>query len=372
MSVIRAIGTGPPAHSISQVQASQLAQAISHAQGKDARFIDAIHRRSGIDRRGSVVANATTPDTQAPLQSFYRARADGSPTTGERMEVYRVEAASLAIHAATQAIERSGKPAGAFRHLVTASCTGFDSPGVDTMLVDALGLSRGIERTHVGFMGCHGAINALRVADALVERKSELPAAALIVCVELCTLHMRDELRPDRVVANALFADGAAAIVLTPDHGAGGQWRLLSTASCLLEGTREAMEWRIGDRGFEMTLAESVPEIVRSRLGDWAREWLGRSGVGPDELEGIGWAIHPGGPRVLDAARDALGIPEACLSHSRAILRGHGNMSSPTVLFILDRISRLSDAARAVMLAFGPGLTIEAALLERVRHGCNE
>jgi predicted naringenin-chalcone synthase len=371
MSVIRAIGTGSPAHSVSQVQASELAQSISHAQGKDARFIDAIHRRSGIDRRGSVVANATTPDTQAAVQSFYRARADGSPTTGERMEVYRTEAASLAIHAATEAIKRSGMPADAYTHLVTASCTGFDSPGVDTMLVDALGLPRGIERTHVGFMGCHGAINALRVADALVERERERASAALIVCVELCTLHMRDELRPDRIVANALFADGAAAIVLSPDRRAGGQWRLLSSASCLLEGTREAMEWRIGDRGFEMTLAESVPDIVRSRLGEWAREWLARSGVGADELAGIGWAIHPGGPRVLDAARDALGIPEACMSHSRAILREHGNMSSPTVVFILDRISGMTEAKRAVMLAFGPGLTIEAALLERVDRGCN-
>lgn len=364
MSVVRAIGLATPTHSISQVQASELARVISGAEGKDARFIEAMHRRSGIERRGSVIAAATTHDNEAPCQCFFLPGGGGGPSTGERMVRYRAAAGELAIRAARNAIERSGMRANELTHLVTASCTGFDAPGVDTMLIDAIGLSCDIERTNVGFMGCHGAINALRIGDALVEQ--DVARAALVVCVELCTLHMRDETRPDRVVANALFADGAAAVIVTADRRANAGWRVTSTASRLVEGTRDAMEWHIGDHGFEMTLAESVPSIVREHLGDWARAWLERSGGGEHDLERFGWAVHPGGPRVLDAARDAIGIPEACLTHSREILRGHGNMSSPTVLFILDRITRLTDAKRAVMLAFGPGLTIEGALLERV------
>lgn len=366
MSVVRAIGLATPTHSISQVQAAELARVMSGAGGKEARFIEAMHRRSGINRRGSVIAEATTSDDEVPAQTFYLSGVSGGPSTRERMTRYRAAAGELAVRAAREAIERSGTRVSELTHLVTASCTGFGAPGVDATLVDALGLARDIERTNVGFMGCHGAINALRVADALVERDSGRRSAALVVCVELCTLHMCDDSRPDRVVANALFADGAAALVVTPDRGAGAGWRVTSTASRLVEDTCDAMEWHIGNHGFEMTLAESVPGIVRECLGPWAMAWLERSGIGERDLAQIGWAVHPGGPRVLDAAREALGIPETCLAHSREVLRGHGNMSSPTVLFILERITSMTDSRRAVILAFGPGLTIEGALLERV------
>ncbi len=378
MSVVRGIGLSKPLHSVSQVQASAFARAMGRVEGAEARFVDAVHRRSGIERRGSVIAEATGRDEDAIAQSFYGADDRGGPTTGQRMAKYAAEAGALAVRAAAEALDRSGISTRAITHLVTASCTGFAAPGVDSVLIDGLGLTPDIERTNVGFMGCHGAINALRVADALADRcghgsatASSLPGAvrprvALVVCVELCTLHMHHDARRDRVVANALFADGAAAMVVTGAEGSCTGWRVVSTASRLIEGTRDAMAWRIGDHGFEMTLGEGVPGIVRERLGAWAREWLGAAGIESDAFDRIGWAVHPGGPRVLDAARDALGIGEASVAHSRAILATHGNMSSPTVLFIADRIARETSADRMVMLAFGPGLTIEGALLARV------
>lgn len=362
MSVVRSIGLAAPRHSFGQAQAATLTTELCDAEGDEARFIAAMHRRSGIDRRGSVIADATTGAGDPISQTFYRAGERGGPTTGARMARYSIEAAALAIGAALDAIKNSGLGADQITHLVTASCTGFDAPGVDVALIDGLGLSPDVRRTHVGFMGCHGAINALRVADALAHSG----AVVLMVCVELCTLHMLNDTRPDRVVANALFADGAGALVVTRDLGPAPGWRVVSSASRLVEGTRDAMAWRIGDNGFEMTLAESVPGIVREHLGAWARAWLGTLGIDPDAFARLAWAVHPGGPRVLDAARDALGLNEASVCHSREVLRLHGNMSSPTVLFILDRVARDPAVSRAVMLAFGPGLTIEGALLERV------
>jgi predicted naringenin-chalcone synthase len=366
MSTIRSIGLALPPNAITQQQASALTASLSRAGDEDARFIHAIHKRSGVERRWSVVADAPdtagTSDANSVPQTFYTGTTSGGPSTAARMLRYSFEAAPLALRAARESLGRANIPADRITHLVTASCTGFDSPGVDAALIDSLGLSRAVQRTHVGFMGCHAAINALRVCDAM----TRAGGTALLVCVELCTLHLRDEVRPDRVVANALFGDGAGAAVVVPDAPGLSGWRVVSTASFLLPETRDAMAWRIGDHGFEMSLAERVPAIIREHLGQWACDWLGAHDVASDTLASIGWAIHPGGPRILDAARDALAIPELCLADSRSILREHGNMSSPTVLFILDRISRDPIRSWAVLLAFGPGLTIEGALLKRV------
>lgn len=366
MSIIRSIGLALPPNAITQAQAAALTTSLSRAEGEDARFIEAIHRRSGVERRWSVVAgDATdTSDVEAGTipQTFYIEGVPGGPTTGARMLRYAKEAAPLAALAARESLGRARMLADSVTHLITVSCTGFDSPGVDASIIEALELSRSVHRTHVGFMGCHGAINALRVADAIARSGG----TALVVAVELCTLHLRDEVRPDRVVANALFGDGAGAVIVVPRSEGASGWRIVSTSSCLLADTRDAMAWRVGDNGFEMSLAERVPAIIREHLGQWARTWLAAHGIVPEAFASIGWAIHPGGPRILDAARDALAIPESSLASSRAILRDHGNMSSPTVFFILDRLSRDFGAARTVMLAFGPGLTIEGALLERV------
>lgn len=366
MSVIRSIGLALPPNAITQTQAAALTTSMSRARGEDARFIEAIHRRSGVDRRWSVVVDDAPGDGAAEPgtipQTLYVEGVTGGPTTGARMARYAKEAAPLAAIAARESLGRAGIPTDAVTHLITVSCTGFDSPGVDASIIEALGLRRSIHRTHVGFMGCHGAINALRVADAVANSGG----TALVAAVELCTLHLRDEVRPDRVVANALFGDGAGAVIVVPRSEGPGGWRIVSTSSCLVPETRDAMAWRIGDHGFEMSLAERVPAIIREHLGQWAREWLAAEGVHSEAFASIGWAIHPGGPRILDAARDALAIPESCLTSSRAVLRDHGNMSSPTVFFILDRLARDIGPARAVMLAFGPGLTIEGALLERV------
>jgi predicted naringenin-chalcone synthase len=280
---------------------------------------------------------------------------DRGPATGVRMEHYARLAPPLAVRAAQTALERSGVPAGALTHLVTVSCTGFVAPGVDLALIRGLGLAATVQRTHVGYMGCHGALNGLRVADALAAAD---PAARILLCaVELCSLHYHYDWNPSKMIANAIFGDGAAAAV----GGAAAEgWRVAATGSCLLPDSADAMTWTIGDFGFEMTLSKRVPNLIASHLRPWLESWLAQQNLTLGAV--ASWAIHPGGPRILEAVEQALGLPDDACAAARAIFAEHGNMSSPTVLFILERLRREHATLPCVALGFGPGLTAEAVL----------
>ncbi|MFC1661923.1 type III polyketide synthase, partial [Gemmatimonadota bacterium] len=243
---------------------------------------------------------------------------------------------------------------------VTVSCTGFFAPGLDTALVDILGLPPTVERTHVGFMGCHGALNGMRVASSFAG--ADPGAQVLLSSVELCTLHMSYVWDPDTLVANSLFGDGAAALVgvgdSVPSENRG--WCLAASGTCRLPDSDDAMSWRIGDHGFRMTLSPSVPDIIGAHLRGWIGEWLGAQGLGMADVST--WAVHPGGPRILKAVGEALDLLPDSQTVSRGVLSEFGNMSSATILFILDRLRRQNAPRPCVAVAFGPGLVVEAAL----------
>ncbi len=225
--------------------------------------------------------------------------------------------------------------------------------------MESLGLNRGVSRTHIGFMGCHGALNGLRVAAAL---SSSAPAGrVLLCCVELCSLHHQYAAAPQQVVANALFSDGAAAIVGAAGYAENSSWRVVDHFSLLLPETAELMAWRIGDNGFDMRLSPHVPGVIRDMLRPWLCEQLSRHALTIADVRA--WAIHPGGPRILTACAESLGLDQDCLAPSQQVLADYGNMSSPTVLFILEQLRTRGDALPCVVLAFGPGLAIEAALI---------
>jgi predicted naringenin-chalcone synthase len=229
---------------------------------------------------------------------------------------------------------------------------------VDLALISGLGLSPTVQRTHVGFMGCHGALNGLRVANAFTTAD---PAARVLLCaVELCCLHYYYGSVPDKLVANAIFADGAAAVVGEGATERLHPWSLAASGSCLIADTASEMGWTVGDRGFEMTLSRRVPGLIAANLRPWLEAWLDRNGLTLEEVSS--WAIHPGGPKILDAVREALGLPEQSLAASWGVFADCGNMSSPTVLFILDRLRRAESPRPCVALGFGPGLVVEAAL----------
>jgi predicted naringenin-chalcone synthase len=275
------------------------------------------------------------------------------------MERYAQEAPGLALRAARAALADAGvtaPEAPSVSHLVTVSCSGFRAPGFDIELIRGLGLDPSVARTHVGFMGCHGALNGLRVARAFVEAD---PSRRVLLCaVEMCSLHYDYRTGTSHILANALFADGAAAVVA--GGGPAGGWRHAASGSVLLPGSADQMTWSIGDHGFEMGLSPRVPQTIAEHLRPWLERWLSAQGLGLAAV--ASWAIHPGGPRILDVVEKALGLPPDATSDSRAVLEECGNMSSPTVLFILERLRRRGAALPCVALGFGPGLTAEAAL----------
>ena len=399
-SCLRGFGLALPEHSIAQADAAELVQSFNADTEEQARVLRELYRRTGVRRRYSVVLESDgVPD--AVRQSTYTPRSDErplGPTTSERMRSYETHAGVLATMAARRAFAAAQIEPTAITHLVTVSCSGFHAPGFDIELLQTAGLSPSVARTHVGFMGCHGALNGLRVADAFL--KADPQANVLLCCVELCSLHHQYGWAPDRIVSTALFADGAAAVVLTNDsarrgspdpaapptvglpsesaaipkisgqpkwlgqetgHSAGGSWRLLASGSVVLPNTLDDMGWRIRDHGFQMTLSARVPDLIKQHLRPWLSEWLGARGLPLDDIRS--WAFHPGGPRILTAAGEALGLRREQWAVSESVLADFGNMSSPTILFILDRMRQEAVTGPCVALAFGPGLTIEAALL---------
>ncbi len=354
---ITGIGTAVPEHQIEQNDAAAQAAEICCQTQVQQRLVKTLYRRAGVRTRHSVVLDSDTNGRPAE-QNFYTRTAQG-PTTAERMIAYDNFATPLAIEATRGALESAGVTPAELTHLVTVSCSGFASPGFDLALISQLEMPVHTTRTHVGFMGCHGALNGLRVASAYA--RTDPDARVLLCAVELCSLHHQYQWDPDQIVANALFADGAGALVVGGRSGCVEDWQLVDQRSAVIPDTTDLMSWRIGDHGFQMTLSPQVPQLLDEHLRPWLNAWLGKHNLSIDDVGS--WAIHPGGPRILDACVSAIGLAEEALSDSREVLADFGNMSSPTILFILDRMQRRGAARPCVVLAFGPGLTIEATLL---------
>jgi predicted naringenin-chalcone synthase len=348
---ILGVGTSVPPCALSQGRTAELASQVSGHSPAEAERLAFLYGLTGIRRRHVSVLD----EGEAVPEPFVTCR--NGPTTGWRMDRYASSVPPIALKASRAALDDSGLAREAITHLVTVSCTGFVAPGFDIALIRGLDLDPSIQRTHVGFMGCHGALNGLRVARALAA--SEPGSRVLLCAAELCSLHYSFGPGADQSVSNALFADGAAAVVV--GHGAASPWSVLANGSVLVPGTESAMGWRIEDHGFVMTLAPEVPRLIREHLRPWLAGWLEAQGVA---LGAVGsWAVHPGGPKILDAVQAALGLGKDALADSREVLAGYGNMSSPTVLFILERLIRRDAPRPCVALGFGPGLVVEAALI---------
>jgi predicted naringenin-chalcone synthase len=373
---IIALGTASPSCLIAQNEALEHAKTRCRGTEKQLRVLERLYKRSTVGNRGSVAhaskagleGNSRSPiGRQFETTEFYPAPTsafDLGPSTAQRMRRYEQEAIGLAENAVRNALacacDSSVRTScDTITNLVTVSCTGFAAPGFDIELIRRLGLSNSTQRHHLGFMGCHGAINGLRVASALAEQH---PQQHVLLCAaELCSIHFQYGWNKDSILANSLFADGAAAVVLTASDTTIGSWGLTGSASYLVPDSLEAMSWKVCDNGFVMTLSALVPNLISIHLRHWIDNWLEKLGKHRSDIQA--WAIHPGGPRILDTCAESLDLSEHDLRFSRDILAKHGNMSSPTVLFILERIQKELGPVPTAVLAFGPGLTIEAALL---------
>ena len=365
-SYLGAIGTANPVHRIAQPQiANFMAQALAFGDN-DTRKLRALYRVSGIEHRFSVVpdygrANGEYtffPNTPT-LEPF--------PSVGQRMALYRREALPLATEAVRDCLRQvPGVVPSSITHLVTVSCTGMYAPGLDIELVQALGLRPDVRRTCVNFMGCYAAVNAVKLADAFC--LADVTARVLIVSVELCTIHFQKSPEEDHLISNALFGDGAAACLVQakplPD---GAPSLALQAFHCGLEPDgHDDMAWHINDFGFEMTLSSYVPKLIQRGIRNLTEGLLQSL---PVELADIRhFAIHPGGRKILETIEAELGLTRDDNRHAYRVLRDYGNMSSATVLFVLrDVLAHATPAehgAPVLSFAFGPGLTMEAMLLE--------
>lgn len=362
---IDAIGTAVPETKIDQTIALEIARQLCSRTPEQETWLPSMYEGTGISSRHLFHSQELVDDivngtelSDSPYLPTGEPH-DQGPTTGRRMRVYAQEAIPLAVGAARQAMNGSHLSPGDISHLVTVSCTGFTAPGVDFALIDQLSLRPTVERSHIGFMGCHGALNGLRVARAFLE--ADRQARALVCAVELCSAHYHYGWDPQKIIANALFADGAAAVVGAPVGVAGpGAWKILATGSCLIPGSTRAMGWDIGEHGFEMRLSKKIPDLICQHLRPWLEEWLSNQHCSIAEV--ASWAVHPGGPKILEAVEDSLSLPPQATACSREILSSFGNMSSPTLLFILHRLMEQDSPRPCVALGFGPGLVAEAIL----------
>jgi predicted naringenin-chalcone synthase len=354
--------TRVPRHAYSQVQARDRLKGWTQERRLQ-RLIHAVYGRSGIDQRHSVL-----PDFGGESQ-LYPVDAAGQlmpPSTAQRNAVYAQEAGPLAVATAQgvlTAAAADGMAVDEVTHVIFASCTGFVNPGPDFQVIRQLGLRPEVQRYTLGFMGCCAAFPALRMAAQFCE--ADPAAVVLVICLELCTLHMQLDLRPDSILANSLFADGAAGALVSARRPQSG-YRLAGFASTLVAGSESAMAWQIGDQGFDLVLSSYVPEILGTQIDalvEAAKAQVGWQTEGP-----LSWAVHPGGRAILEQVEKALALPPEALQASRHVLREFGNMSSPTVLFVLNELLHEPghSAPACCAMAFGPGLTVELGFLERL------
>lgn len=316
------------------------------AGAKERAVIDRVWPQLGIARRYTVLPHFWGTDAAA----FYRP--DHSPGTAERMAMFRTCAWPLAVQAVNRLFASPGAPDRArITHLIVTTCTGFYAPGLDYDIVVHAELPSDTQRLVLGFMGCYAAIPALRHACAIVQ--SDARARVLIVNLELCSLHFRQQAPLDQLLTFLLFADGAAASVVS---AAPQGLAIEGFYHAIVPASADAMQWQIHDHGFFMHLDAAIPQLVAGAVRAGQRAICGAHAL--SEIRH--WAIHPGGRAILDAIAATYALPGDALADARAVLHDYGNMSSATLMFVLQRMLAAAAPGPGVAMAFGPGLTLES------------
>ncbi|MBT2247632.1 type III polyketide synthase [Arthrobacter sp. BHU FT2] len=377
---VRSLETAVPATKLIQTEARDVFAAQPGLNRLGTRLVSTCFDSAAIDTRYTAVDELTN-EFRSDNPQFYD-RDSGlllNPSTKVRNDIFAREATRLFVGAARAAVEACPElELLDITHLVTVSCTGFFNPGPDYKIVRELGLDPAVQRYHLGFMGCYAAFPALRAAKLFCEADPD--AVVLVVCAELCSLHVRTSNDPDTIMGSALFADGAAAAVVTGNPAARDHalLQLDHFETVLTPVGEDSMAWNIGDNGFEMVLGNYVPHIIDDHIVGALQPLLAREpNLAALPYTGIThWAIHPGGRSILDKVQSRLSLTDEQLVPAREVLRNYGNMSSATVLFVLRHIleqdtaqqGRDTGSERICSMAFGPGLTVETALLTKLRQ----
>jgi alpha-pyrone synthase len=359
---ITAIGTANPVYQRTQQDIATLIAEALHLTRVQRKLLTRVYNASGIEQRHSVLSDYCKQPgdfdffPNDPLAPF--------PSTAERMAVYQTHAFPLAQAAIEDCLsQRPDLDKKDITHVITVSCTGMYAPGLDIEIVQHLNLNPSTRRTAINFMGCYGAFNGMKVADAICRADSD--AVVLMVCVELCSIHFQNNQKLDSIVANAIFADGAAAVIVQIPRQAAPHLRFESFYCDIMPQTTQEMAWHIADFGFEMVLTSYVPQAIQSGIAAFSGTLCQQMGLTMKDMDYF--AIHPGGIRILNACETALHLTKEDNRFSYEVLRQYGNMSSATVLFVLRavlmQLNNEDQNKKLFSCAFGPGLTLESMVL---------
>jgi alpha-pyrone synthase len=360
---ITAIGTANPSYKQHQQKIAELMSATLNLTPVKKRILKSIYKATGIEYRHSVLSDYCK--THGQFEFFPNNHEDAFPSTADRMKIYKDNALQLSI----TAIENCLATFGAFdktqiTHLITVSCTGMYAPGIDIELVQHLKLRSSTKRTSINFMGCYGAFNAIKVATSICSAEPE--AKVLVVCIELCSIHFQKNTSLDHIFSNAIFADGAGAILIEAKNSHKKCLSLAAFYCDLLPQTHQEMAWHIADSGFDIILSSYIPEIIQTGIASFTQRLLTEHALTLSNIDF--YAIHPGGIKILQACEASLSIKEEHNKYAYQVLRNYGNMSSATILFVLkaiwDDITQKDHDKIIFSCAFGPGLTLESMLLK--------
>jgi predicted naringenin-chalcone synthase len=360
MSVITSIASAVPVYKYQQAELLGFMKNLYEMDEEGKRKLQYLYDRSGIKSRYSVIEDYGLPVDQREF--FPKTRnLEPFPNLEKRMELFLKEAPQLGVKAINKCLDGKADPK-ELTHLITVSCTGMAAPGLDIQLVQELNLNPEIHRTSVNFMGCYAAVHGLKQADYIC--RSDENAKVLVVCVELCTLHFQKDHDMDNITSNLLFGDGAAAVLVVGNKVASKGIKIDGFHSYIELQGKSDMAWHLSSKGFLMTLSSYIPTLIERGFKALVNKSLNRYQLTEDDI--AHWAIHPGGRKILEVIQKDLKIDPSKISSSFKILSDYGNMSSPTILFVLNDI--LQNGAKSgdkiFGAAFGPGLTMETMVLE--------
>lgn len=365
--LILALAIALPPYVLEQKEiAHKISQAFDLA-GKDKEKFLRLYDNTLIQKRYSVLEDFQKPVGQ---WSFWgNDFPQNLPSTYDRNQIYRKQAPELALEAARKVILNWGGKKDDITHVINVSCTGMMAPGIELLLSKALALRPEVKRFGINFMGCFGAFRALEAAYDIV--RSDKSSCVLITCVELCSLHMQLSTKPEVLIGNALFGDGAAAVIV------GGQaannrplWEIKKFSSKIIDDSLNNMTWKIGQEGFVMKLSREVPSAIKNNIALFSKQILNNH-----NKQDIFWAIHPGGRKIVEDIEEVMELNSEQTESSWNVLKNYGNMSSATFLFVLnDLIEQAnSDPAKeknkykyTLGLGFGPGLSCESIFLKNL------
>lgn len=358
-ATILALETEVPKTSLAQEDFAEVSTRHLKLSEPQARLLERITKNSQISHRHTIVEDFYENGLKGALFNF----CENAPQTALRNEIFKKYAPQLAISVCEKVLNEWGGDRQSITHVISVSCTGMIAPGIEFLLIDALGLSRYVERLGINFMGCFGAFKGLAIAKALAMENPR--HRILLVCTELCSLHFQTDTQIDTLVSNSLFADGAAAVIIgTQAHSTERPlFEMYRQGSLALDRTLDLMTWEAGDYGYRMRLSALVPAQIEAHVAPFVSRLIGTE----QSFQSFTWAVHPGGKSILESIARTCELQLEQLKASWKVLKEYGNMSSPTFLFVLKEILNNAKSNEHIIgLGFGPGLSVEGILLKRM------